>query len=194
MNNFYTVNILDLIETVGEEETKVILSDFKCSINSEIEEFLHKSAIEFAKRKMSITYLVIDNIGQVIAYFTLTHKPALVPSRLLSNNSKKKIERHARMDEETKSYIVSAFLIAQLGKNEQYPEKIRYSGMDLMDQAINILKCVQRKVGGGIVFLECEDNEKLLKFYQSEHNNFGIYGERIAESEHTRYKQLLRFF
>ncbi len=36
------------------------LSDFFCLKNYEIEEFVRKNAIEFAKRKMSITYLVVD--------------------------------------------------------------------------------------------------------------------------------------
>lgn len=194
MNRFSTINILDLVETIGEDETREILSEFKCTVNPEIEYFLHNNALEFAKRKMSITYLVVDDNAQIIAYFTLTHKPALVPCELLSKNGRKKIERHARRDEATNAYTVSAFLIAQFGKNERYIDSIHYPGIELMDQAIEVLRDVQRKIGGGIVFLECENKEKLLKFYQNEHNNFFVYGERKSEIENISYKQLLRFF
>ncbi len=58
MNNHSVINILDLLDTVGEDEVKSILSDFSCPKNQEIEDFLIKNSIEFAKRKMSITYLV----------------------------------------------------------------------------------------------------------------------------------------
>ena len=194
MGRYTTVNILDLLEAVGEEDTKEILADFKWPLNKEIEVFLNKNAIDFARRKMSITYLIVNENGKVIAYFTLTHKPALVSSNLLSNSSKKKIERYARLDEETKAYSVSAFLIAQFGKNAAYTESSEYSGIELMDRAIDILKNVQRQVGGGVVFLECEDKLELLNFYQNEQNRFIMYGERYSEMDQTLYKQLLKFF
>lgn len=136
MSNYTTINILDLLEAVGEDETKEILSDFQCPMNREIEIFLRKNAVDFAKRKMSITYLVVNEVGQLIAYFTLTHKPAFVPNVLLSKSSRKKMERHARLDEETKAYSVSAFLIAQFGKNEKFRKVTECSGNDLMDQVM----------------------------------------------------------
>lgn len=194
MNQYTTVNILDLLEAVGEDETRDILSDFKCSRNTEIENYLMKNAIEFAKRKMSITYLVVNEGGRIAAYFTLAHKPAIIPSDLLSNNSRKKIERHAKLDEDTKAYNVSAFLIAQFGKNEGLKDDVPYSGVELMDQAMNILRNVQRQVGGGIIFLECENRPKLLQFYQNPQNRFWVYGERYSDSEQVLYKQLLRIF
>ena len=45
-----------------------------------------------------------------------------------------------------------------------------------------------------LFFLECEDNDKLLNFYQNENNRFIVYGERIANVENKKYKQLLRLF
>lgn len=63
-----------------------------------------------------------------------------------------------------------------------------------MDMAITVLQGVQKQVGGGVVFLECEDKPKLLKFYQNEHNNFKVYGERFSEIDNIKYLQLLKFF
>ena len=63
-----------------------------------------------------------------------------------------------------------------------------------MDYCIEILASVQKQVGGGIAFLECEDKKQLLNFYQNENNNFRIYGERFSETDNKKYIQLLRFF
>ncbi len=75
MSGYTVINILDMLETVGEDELCSILSDFLCLKNPEIECFIHNNAIEFAKRKMSITYLVFGGDARLIAYFALTHKP-----------------------------------------------------------------------------------------------------------------------
>ena len=45
MSNFEVINILDMIESVGEDATKSILSEFYCSRNKEIERFVQQNAI-----------------------------------------------------------------------------------------------------------------------------------------------------
>ncbi len=192
--NFNVVNISDLIYSVGEKEVRIALSDFKCSQNSEIENFLKNNAIDFSKRKISVTHLVLDDNGQIAAYFTLTHKPANVSASGLSKSAMKALSRYAVLDEDTNSYNISAFLIAQFGKNSAYDGKRNISGNKMMDFCFEILESVQKQVGGGIVFLECEDKKQLLNFYQNENNNFRVYGERFSETEKTKYIQLLKFF
>ncbi len=192
MDNFNIINILDLVDSVGEDEVIDSISKFKCNINSEIEEFIYKDAIDFARRKISVTHLVYDNEANMVGYFTLAHKPIRVPASLLTNTTKKKMERFTKIDEKTNTYDVSAFLIAQFGKDSSCGYKL--NGNDMMNMALSILLKVQREVGGGIVFLECEDNDKLLKFYQNENNRFIVYGERLADEENIKYKQLLRLF
>lgn len=194
MSGYTVINILDMLETVGEDELSSILSDFSCPRNPEIEHFIHNNAIEFAKRKMSITHLVFDSGARLIAYFTLTHKPSSVDGQVLSKTSRKKLEMHARMDESIQAYSVSAYLIAQFGKNYGVDGGHSISGDELMDMAFDVLERVQRQIGGGVVFLECEDNPVLLKFYQNDHNRFRLFGERYAEREQVKYLKLLRFF
>lgn len=63
-----------------------------------------------------------------------------------------------------------------------------------MDIAIDILMKAQALIGGGVIFLECENKPALLDFYQNVSNNFVVYNERISEADKTSYKQLLRFF
>ena len=86
MNNYTVMNILDLLESVGTDEVVNGISDFSCPQNQEIEDFLHKNAIEFARRKLSITYLLLDNLdGEIVGYFTLTHKAIEVKNDNISN-------------------------------------------------------------------------------------------------------------
>lgn len=75
------INILDGIETFGEEVLKDVLSKFVSEKNSEIEEFIREKAIDFARQKLSITYLILntDN-GVILGYFTLTHKSVILSS------------------------------------------------------------------------------------------------------------------
>lgn len=176
MNHYEAVNILDMLNAIGEDAVKNILSDFSCPKNFEIESFVKQNALEFAKRKMSITYLVIDEEGQLAAIFALTHKAVQLTNEGLSGSMRKKIERHAKLDEQSNTYMLSAFLIAQFGKNAQYTEKI--TGNELMDMTMNILVAVQREIGGGVVYLECEERPQLLTFYENEQNRFRVFGER----------------
>lgn len=192
--NFNVVNIIDLLESVGEKEVRSALQEFECERNSEIEIFLKNNAIDFAKRKISVTHLILDDNGQIAAYFTLTHKPSNISSLSLSKSAIKTLSRYAILDRDSNSFNISAFLIAQFGKNSAYNGSGNISGNELMDFCFEILESVQKQVGGGIAFLECEDKKQLLNFYQNENNRFRIFGERFSESEGKKYIQLLRFF
>ncbi len=192
MSNFTSVNILDMINAIGEEELQLILSDFSCSKNHEIEEFVRKNAIEFAKRKMSITYLVVDGESRIVGIFTLTHKAVQLLDTGLTGTVRRKIQRHARLDEATDSYMLSAFLVAQFGKNYQYEESEVLTGNELMDMTIVTLKEIQRQIGGGVVYLECEDKPKLLSFYQNRENRYQIFGDRYSARDSVKYIQLMK--
>lgn len=193
MSKFQVVNILDMIESVGEDATKSILSDFSCEKNLEIENFVKKNAVDFAKKKMSITYFVIDDAESVQAIFTLTHKAIELVNENLSNTMLKRIKRHSRLDESTNCFNVSAFLIAQFGKNDVSLSDESISGRALMDYTFKVLTAVQHDIGGGLVYLECEDNEKLINFYSSEPNQFFKFGERYSEEDGIKYIRMFRF-
>ena len=194
MNECTILNILDLLDLLGENEVNNILSTFSCPKNYEIENFILKNSIQFAKKKMSITYLVMDENRRLIGYFTLTHKSALIPIDNLSKTNQKKLAMHAKFDETTNCYDVSAFLVAQFGKNYAVDNGNFMTGNLLMDYVFSVLNDIRHMIGGGVVFLECEDNEKLLSFYQNARNRFKLYGERFSERENKKYLQLLRFF
>lgn len=194
MSDYAVLNILDYMDVIGEDSLRAALSGFSCPKNQEIEDFMKKNAIEFAKRKMSITYFLIDTEGRILGIFVLAHKALQVMGKGLSGTIKKKLQRYAQMNEESGELTLSAFLIGQFGKNYQYPEALPISGLQLMDAAFDILEHVQHEIGGGVVYLECEENLKLLEFYQSEKNRFRIFGERYSEKDDMKYIQLLKIF
>ena len=183
------VNILALIEDYGEGFVQKIIEEFSCPKNPEIENFLHQKAIMFAKRKISITYLVFNEQMQFIGYFTLTHKAISVPVNSVSKTLAKKLKNYSRYEESTNSFEVSAFQIAQFGKN--YAVDSNISGNELMSSVLMILQQIQTMIGGSVVFLECEHEPKLVSFYQNEHNHFHLYGERIS-ADNVEYYQLFR--
>lgn len=194
MRQFDTVNILDMIGAIGEAKLKKCLSDFSCPINPEIEQFVINNAIEFARKKLSVTYFVVNEFGKIMAVFTLAHKAIEIGNVNLSNSKRKKMSRYAILDLETGSYTISAFLIAQFGKNYAVDEGKGINGNELMDLTFDILEKVQHDIGGGVVFLECEDKAKLLDFYQSEKNGFMPFNERYSINDNIKYVQLFNFF
>ena len=98
MRQFVTINILDMLGAIGETNLKKCLSDFSCPINLEIEQFVKENALDFAKKKLSVTYFVVNELGKIIAVFTLAHKAVEIGNANLSNSKRKKIRRYAILD------------------------------------------------------------------------------------------------
>ena len=192
--SFSIINILDFIDTAGKDVAQEILQAFSCTKNPEIEQFIKTKAVDFALKKISVTYLLIDEEKNIVAYFTLAHKVVEIGTEGLSNTTKKRLERFSTLNSENDCFSASTFLIAQFGKNFKDGLNESISGIQLMDYVFSILERAQHLVGGGMVFLECEEKSELLAFYTNSKNNFKIFGERYSEQEKVKYIQLLRFF
>lgn len=191
--NYGIENILTVIERDGEEAVKADLSTFLCHANKDIQNFLQMKAIDFAKKRISITYLVFDEeTGSILGYFTLAHKVLYVPADGMSNNVKRRLERYGSFDKDTNSYLMSAFLLAQSGKNYALNEEERIGGLDLMECVDSVLKKIQFQVGCGVVYLDSLDNEHLVHFY-SDVCGYRKISERISDTNETKYLQYLKF-
>lgn len=144
MNDCIAVNIQDMLKAIGEEKLLKLLSDFSCPLNREVEDFV--------QRKLSITYLVMkrtDEERNILAgIYTLSHKAIEITNSNISNTTRKKLLRYATLDKDTNKYNISAFLIAQFGKNNAVPKKYSITGNELMDLTFELLKHVQYWVGG----------------------------------------------
>ena len=147
---------------------------------------------QFAKEKKSITYIVGDKEdGSFPGYFTITHKPIEIPALGLSKTTIKKLEKHSRLKESSNVYVVSAFLLAQFGKNYSVDNGKRITGDNLMTLVNRELIDIRRRIGGCVIYLDCEADAKLIRFYQKE-QGFVLYGERISENDGKRYLQFMK--
>lgn len=185
---FVTVNILDLLNIDGGEKLEKILSSFSCPLNKEIEEFIINDAIIFAQKKIAITHLIFDDVDyKLLGFYTLTNKVIEICPDGLSNKLKKRLARYFKEDENG-NFVGPCYLIAQLSKNLNYSLN-NISGDDILTDALEKIQLAQRNVGGGFVYVECEDNAKLLDFYGR--SQFAYIGQRNSQ-ENILYKILLR--
>ena len=185
-NDITVFNIREYLSTkddkdLGEEELRVLLSEFSCSKNPDVERFLKVQSIEFTKKNQSVTYLVFSNDdATLVGYFTITIKPVSINAEKFSNTIKRKIARVSELDEENNTYTLSAYLIAQLGKNYYDNADKKITGEQLLQAAIETVKELQYMAGGMVVFLEAENEEKLMQFYE-EKNGFKRFDTRDAK-------------
>lgn len=186
--HFVEMNLCNMIDQLGEDATKDILSSFSCPINKDIENFIKDKAIEFSKRTTAKTHLVFwetedKEYIEFVGYYTITSKVISVDRTILSNTEAKKLKSQGVYDEIKQEYTISAPLIAQLGKNFTNGNDTLISGADLLQLAVNKIRKIQNEIGGRFMYLECEDNEKLLSFYKQ--HNFKIFGKRTLDRDET---------
>ena len=147
-DKYSVINIRKYLESdnpkLGEDDLVQILSEFSCERNSDVERFLKNSAIEFTKKNQSVTYLVFSvEDGELLGYFTIALKPLTVRGEAVSNTVKRKLLRISELDEETQTYTMSAYLIAQLGKNFANGVDKRITGEELLEAAWNKIEEMQ---------------------------------------------------
>ncbi len=198
-DKFFSVNIREYLalgndEEAGEPALLELLSGFSCPKNPDVERFLKKSAIEFTKKNQSVTYLVVSAEDvRLLGYFTLALKPLTVRGETVSNTMKRKLLRISELDESSDTYTMSAYLVAQLGKNFSENEGTEITGEELLKLAWDKIKEIQYLGGGMVAFLEAENEEKLLSFYRG--NRFSQFDTRQTASgadEPHELVQLLR--
>lgn len=200
MSELRQVNLQDMIEEIGEDRTKSILSDFSCDQNLDVQEFIQRKAVEFSKRgfaKTTLVFWVSDNEDEkcLVGYFALSNKKITVKKKEVSKNTYKRIRLFSD-DKEKDSCTIPAILIGQLSKNFKDGNDTLISGAELLQMAIDKVKQVQYMIGGKFVYLECEDKERLLEFYTT--NGFVSFGKRMLDKDEININgkyliQMLRY-
>ena len=194
-NRYSVINIRRYLNSdnpnLGESRLLQVLSGFSCPRNPDVERFLKKSSIEFTKKNQSVTYLIFDiNSMVLVGYFTLALKPLTVRGETVSNTVKKKLLRVSEWDEKSDTYTMSAYLIAQLGKNFTNGVDKKITGEELLVLAWNKIKEIQYLGGGVVTFLEAENEEKLLSFYRD--NRFSQFDTRQTTSDTYKLHELVQ--
>jgi len=183
----YTVaHLVNLLNEIGEAETKALLSDFSCPIAPDVEVFLHRKAAEFAKRGWAQTHLVFAPFKSelvLVAYFTLASKVMTVPSKSIPRSLKKRISAFSTYNSAIDSYCLSAPLIAQLGKNFKNDYNKLITGNELLEIACDKVSSIQLDLGGRFAYLECEDKPALVEFYKE--HGFIEFDRRYLDPDET---------
>ena len=200
MNGFIKVPLKRLVEEIGEDNTKLILSDFSCPLNKDIQSFIKQKAIEFEKQSISRTQLIFasfKNSQALVGYYTIANKTFNIAKASISKTQRKKINKFATYNPELKSHLLPAPLIAQLGKNFTNGYNKLITGDELLKIACDDILHVQEILGGKIVYLECEDKPRLIEFYTS--NGFVEFAKRKLDSDETNIDgeylvQMLKIF
>ena len=102
----------------------------------------------------------------------------------------KKIARVSDCREDDDTYSLSAYLIAQLGKNYANHNDKRITGKQLLGLAINQIKDLQYLIGGTIMFLEAEKKPGLINFYKD--NGFVEFDTRETTSTISEQHTLIQ--
>lgn len=98
--------------------------------------------------------------------------------------------RISDFDSQTQTYTMSAYLIAQLGKNYTDGRNREITGAELLELAWSVIEDMQYRGGGMVVFLEANNEEKLLSFYQD--NNFRQFDTRMTASKEAVPHELVQ--
>lgn len=189
--SYFVVNIMEyLCDAPMEEILSDLCSLYECPLNKDVESFLKKSAVEFARKHQAVSYLVFSQKnGAFLGYFSLAIKTISVKAQNVSRTVQRKLSRMSTLDEG--EYNIPAYLIAQLGKNFQPGLNDSISGTDLLYLAMEQISLLQHRVGGVLCVLECENKMKLLDFYCKQ-NHFVEFGTRNAKATDKSLLQLLK--
>ncbi len=189
MIGYTKINLKEMSEMIEPEKLQKIISDFSCPYNKDVEYFFHEKALEFSRQGLASTFLVFASYkGKpvLVGYFSLTTKYFHIGmgKGLLSSKLRKRIKRFLTiLDENSRIGIVTAPLIAQLGKNYADSRNELITGEELLKIACDTVQEGQRILGGKIVYLECEDVPSLLRFYTD--NGFCQFGRRMLDGDET---------
>lgn len=189
MDGFVLIPLKKMLDAIGEDETFSVLSDFLCPKNNDIETFIKRSAVPFEKQGIARTQLVFSQYcgsPVMIAYYTIASKVIEIDAKSkkkISKSLQKRFNKYGTWDPITERYIVSAPLIAQLGKNFANGYDKLITGDELLKMACETVRQGQMLLGGRFVYLECEDNECLTKFYVD--NGFVNFGKRQLDRAET---------
>ncbi|MGJ0378213.1 hypothetical protein [Aliarcobacter cryaerophilus] len=171
-----------LLENYKEEDVINLLRTFSCEKNKDLEDFLHNpdKAIRLERNHVTRTYLY-STINEkldlfIVGYFTINLK--ILDTKGLSSSIIKKLDG---IDKKRKH--IPCYLIAQLGKNTNCDFKI---GQFILDEAIEIIKELNKIVGGRFIILDSVNIEKVIYFYTKDPNSFILLDKKDSEKENLK--------
>ena len=193
MKNNRIISLQDIIADIKDEEyiKEKILKQFKSRDRNSIEDFLHNKAINFEKSSLSATHLIRnDKSGEILGYFTFANKSLIIEKENFLSLSKTQQKRFSQSGRKLKdgSYVVNSFLLAQIGKNYNISDNNMITGNEIISLAHELLLIVKKIINTKYLWLECEDNSSLIRFY----SNYGFNLIKEFSSENKLRTMILR--
>lgn len=140
------VSLTNLLD--NEEWLKKLFSEFKCSLDSDVEFFLKNTAIEWEKTKKSRTFLYFDDKKLQQEQYEIDGFFSLALKAFYLKNEAKDLQIK-------KGKPFPAYLIGQLGRADGSKKGL---GKHLLNLAIQSIKTAQKYVGGYFIYLDCKEN------------------------------------
>jgi hypothetical protein len=139
----------------------LLIDDFSCEKDLDVETFLKTNAVKYEKIGLSRTYLYItDDVYQrIAAYFSVAI--AATSFQGISKSRKAKVLGF-KPGRDTKDHF-GGILIGQLARSDLFDQSA-INGKKMIDDAKDIIKQGRYFLGGKIVYLDCK--EPLIEFYQ----------------------------
>lgn len=165
---------------------------FKCYKDPDVQGFLNNDAIEFEKRGLATTYLLLsreafgNNQIKIEGYFSLTHK-AVIFAKEVSRTARQKLT--GKKDATSRSFV----LIGQLGKyicknKDGSISCSSLSAKEILDDALTIIQNASDYIICRNVIVECKPIDKVKNIYQT----YGFTDLQFDEQDglHTLYLKI----
>lgn len=153
------VSLQELYKTHQKEQIQGLFKDFACPKNLDVERFLHQKALRFEESDNARTYLILSEMGDILAYFSLSFKEVKLQTDKMSKSEIKNLDGINK-----NANHIRVFLIGQIGKNSLITHN-PISLADILLQINKVLLKTKELIGGRAVILECQPIDKLLNLY-----------------------------
>lgn len=129
--------------------------------------------------------MILDYEGKILAYFSISFKELILDKAKLSKTKVQQLDGISRKAEKIK-----AFLIGQLGKNTAIVDN-PISLSIILNEIYAVLSEANALIGGRIIILECEDNNRLIQLYKQHGFTLIEIETNISSSLKTLYIHIL---
>ncbi|BEG58210.1 hypothetical protein NHP21005_19190 (plasmid) [Helicobacter sp. NHP21005] len=148
--------LVSLSELLDAPYIETLLESFRCSKNTDLQDFLHNKALSLEVSHHARTYILFSQEGKIEGFFSLALN--ILETKGLSKTRIKKLSTSHNPHLER----LPCMILGQLGKDD----RSTISGGELLRHAIAIIEEGRRYFGGKFVLIDSINVEKVIKFYE----------------------------
>lgn len=162
---------------------------FSCQRETDLENFLVNKSITYENTDFGKTYLIVDEdklkeeVFSIIAYFTIANT-AVDISGISKKKKRAALGNHPGRDGLN---FVSAYLIGQLGRNDDYTSD-DLTGEQILNECYHAISSAALAVGGRLLVLECR--ECMFENFYEKHGFKKLYDELSSEKLYTLFQKI----